>query len=214
MSIVKVLKNGILDENPAFRLVLGMCPALAVTTSAINGIGMGISTMAVLLGSNVVISILRNVIPSKVRIPAFITIIAGFVTIIQLLLKAYVPALDEALGIFIPLIVVNCVILSRAEAFASKNKVSSSILDAIAMGLGFTFALFVLGASRELLGNATLFGFTIFGDSVSPALAMLLPPGGFLIFGIIMGIINKFSSVKLNPTGCAGCPGGCKKFCS
>lgn len=214
MSIAKVLKNGILDENPAFRLVLGMCPALAVTTSAINGLGMGISTMAVLLGSNVVISLLRNIIPKKVRIPAFITIIAGFVTIIQLLLKAYVPALDEALGIFIPLIVVNCVILSRAEAFASKNKLSSSILDAVAMGLGFTFALFILGATRELLGNATLLGFSILGESISPALAMLLPPGGFLTFGIIMGIINKFSSVKLNPTGCSGCPGGCKKFCS
>jgi electron transport complex protein RnfE len=212
MKYFNILKNGMFNENPSFRLVLGMCPTLAVTTSAINGVGMGLSTAAVLIGSNLVVSAVRNVIPPKVRIPAFITIIAGFVTIIQLLLKAFLPSLDSALGIFIPLIVVNCVILSRAEAFASKNTLIKSAADGLGMGLGFTLALLLLGSVRETLGAGSLFGVSLFGESFSPVAMMLTPPGGFLIFGILMGILNKLSSQKINPTGCAGCNGSCQKL--
>lgn len=212
MNIIKVFKNGIIDENPTFRLVLGTCPTLAVTTSAINGIGMGASTMAVLIGSNMVISMLRKFIPAKVRIPAYVTIIAGFVTIVQMLLKAYVPSLDKALGIFIPLIVVNCIILARAEAFASKNTVISSAADGIAMGAGFTLALMMIGSLREILGNGSIFGLTLFGEAASPALAMILPPGGFLTFGILIGVVNRFSSVKIKSSGCAGCSAHCEKL--
>jgi Na+-translocating ferredoxin:NAD+ oxidoreductase subunit E len=207
MEMLNMLKKGIFSENPAFRLVLGMCPTLAVTTSAINGIGMGVSTTAVLLGSNIVISSLRNVIPQKVRIPSYITIIAGFVTIIQMLLKAYLPALNDALGIFIPLIVVNCIILSRAESFASKNSVPRSAMDGLAMGLGFTLALFALGGIREILGNASLFGFALFGESAKPSLAILMPPGGFLTLGLLIGLIQKASSIQIKPNSCGSCGG-------
>jgi Na+-translocating ferredoxin:NAD+ oxidoreductase subunit E len=212
MKYFNILKNGIFNENPAFRLVLGMCPTLAVTTSAINGIGMGLSTAAVLIGSNIAVSSLRHVIPPKVRIPSFITIIAGFVTITQLLLKAFLPSLDSALGIFIPLIVVNCVILSRAEAFASKNTLLKSATDGLGMGLGFTLSLLVLGSVRELLGAGSIFGVGVFGESFSPAAMMLTAPGGFLVFGILMALLNKVSSQKITPTGCAGCNGGCQKL--
>ncbi|OGO80357.1 MAG: electron transport complex subunit RsxE [Clostridiales bacterium GWC2_40_7] len=205
MNMLKILGNGLLKENPTFRLVLGTCPTLAVTTSAINGIGMGLSTTAVLVGSNAVISLLRKFIPGKVRIPAFITVIAAFVTIIQLLLKAYVPSVDKSLGIFIPLIVVNCIILARAEMFASKNKVMPSIFDGIGMGLGFTFALLCMGSVREMLGNGTIFGISLFGPAFSPAIAMILPPGGFLTFGIFIGLLNKFSKKKVTAPGCASC---------
>ncbi len=214
MSLSKIFKKGILDENPALRSLLGMCPLLAVTTSAINGLGMGVSSTAVLLGSNLVISLLRNFIPAKVRIPAFITVIAGFVTIVQMLLKAYLPEIDKALGIFIPLIVVNCIILARAESFASKNKPLASIVDALGMGLGFTLALVLMGSVREILGNGSFFGFNLFGENASPALAMILPPGGFLVFGIIIALINQFSSVKIQKSGCIGCNGQCKKVMS
>ncbi len=213
MNLMKVFKNGIIDENPTFRLVLGTCPTLAVTTSAINGIGMGISTTAVLLGSNIVISLLRKVIPAKVRIPAFVTVIAGFVTIVQLLLKAYVPSLDKALGIFIPLIVVNCIILARAESFASKNSAVASAVDGVGMGLGFTLALLAIGSVREILGNGSIFGFQILGGVISPALMMILPPGGFLVFGIAIGLVNKITGQKVSPTGCAGCNRNCGKKC-
>jgi electron transport complex protein RnfE len=213
MSLLKTLKNGIVDENPTFRLVLGTCPTLAVTTSAINGIGMGVSTMAVLIGSNMAISMLRKFIPSKVRIPAYVTIIAGFVTIVQMLLKAYVPSIDKALGIFIPLIVVNCIILARAEAFASKNTVAASAVDGLGMGIGFTLALFAIGSIREILGNGSLFGLQLFGAAANPAIVMILPPGGFLTFGIIIGILNRFTSVKITKTGCANCD-GCKSPCN
>lgn len=212
MNLFKVFKNGIIDENPILRLVLGMCPTLAVTTSAINGIGMGISTTAVLIGSNVVISMLRKFIPAKVRIPAYVTVIAGFVTIVQMLLKAYVPSLDKALGIFIPLIVVNCIILARAEAFANKNTVIASAVDGLGMGAGFTLALLVMGSFREILGNGSIFGLELFGEAASPALAMILPPGGFLAFGILIGVANRFTSVKITSSGCAGCNGNCKKL--
>lgn len=207
MSLLKVLKNGIVTENPTFRLVLGTCPTLAVTTSAMNAIGMGVSTMVVLIGSNMAISLLRKFIPAKVRIPAYVTIIAGFVTIVQMLLKAYVPAIDKALGIYIPLIVVNCIILARAEAFASKNSVVASAVDGVGMGIGFTLALFAIGSIREILGNGSILGLKLFGAGASPAIAMILPPGGFLTFGLIIGILNRFTSVKVTKTGCAGCDG-------
>ncbi len=212
MSIWKTFKNGIIDENPTLRLVLGTCPTLAVTTSAFNALGMGISTTAVLIGSNLMVSLLRKFIPAKVRIPAYVTIIAGFVTIVQLLLKAYVPALDQALGIFIPLIVVNCIILARAETFASKNPPLASIIDGLGMGLGFTGALLIMGGFREILGNGSFFGLQLFGKAFSPALIMILPPGGFLAFGLLIGLVNQFSSIKVKPSGCAGCDGHCRKL--
>lgn len=206
----KVLTNGIIKENPTLRLVLGTCPTLAVTTSAIFGVGMGISATLVLIGSNVVISLLRKVIPDKVRIPAYITIIAGFVTIIQLLLKAYVPALDKALGIFIPLIVVNCIILARAEMFANKNTVFMSAMDGLGMGLGFTVALLLIGSIREILGNGTWFGINLTKDLIDPAVIMILPPGGFIVFGLVIALFNKLTNNKTENINCQAC-GMCGK---
>ena len=196
MSLGKIFKNGIIDENPTFVQVIGMCPTLAVTSSAINGIGMGLSTAVVLACSNIAISLLRKVIPDKIRIPAFVVVIATFVTIVQLLLKAYVPALDKSLGLYIPLIVVNCIILARAEAYASKNGPIESAVDGIAMGLGFTLALTVLGAVRELLGAGSIFGLSIFGASYQPALLFILPPGAFLTLGFLMALFNKVVKKK------------------
>ncbi len=189
---IKNLTNGLFKENPIFVQLLGMCPTLAVTTSAINGVGMGLATTAVLLCSNVAIALLRNVIPSKVRIPAFIVVIASFVTIVGMMMEAFVPALFSALGLFIPLIVVNCIILARAESFASKNGVLDSMLDGIGMGLGFTLALTILGSVRELFGNGSIFGISILGASYKPALIMILPPGAFLALGILLAIYNHF----------------------
>ncbi len=203
--------NGITTENPTTRLVLGTCPTLAVTTSAINGIGMGVSTLAVLVGSNIVISMLRKVIPDKVRIPAYVTVIAGFVTIVQFLIKAYAPSIDNALGIFIPLIVVNCIILARAEAFANKNGVIDSAADGIGMGIGFTIMLMIIGGAREILGNGSIFGFDLFSQTVSPALIMILPPGGFLAFGTLIGIVNVMSEKKITQIGCESCGAPCKR---
>lgn len=202
MNLFKVFKNGIVDENPTFRLVLGTCPTLAITTSAINGIGMGLSTTAVLIGSNIVISLLRKLIPSKVRMPAFVTIIAGFVTIVQLLLKAYLPALDKALGIYIPLIVVNCIIMARAESFASKNPVLDSAIDGLGMGIGFTIAITLIGGIREILGSGSFLGMQLFGAAASPALAIILPPGGFLIFGLSIGLVNLITNRQVLKPGC------------
>lgn len=196
MSLGKIFKNGIIDENPTFVQVIGMCPTLAVTSSAINGIGMGLSTAVVLACSNIAISLLRKVIPDKIRIPAFVVVIATFVTIVQLLLKAYVPALDKSLGLYIPLIVVNCIILARAEAYASKNGPVESAVDGIAMGLGFTLALTVLGAVREVLGAGSIFGLSIFGASYQPALLFILPPGAFLTLGFLMALFNKVAKKK------------------
>ncbi len=192
-KIVKIFKNGLVDENPIFKLMLGLCPTLAVTTSASNGLGMGLAATFVLVCSNVVISMLRNFIPDKVRIPAFIVVIATFVTIVQLLMEAYLPSLFAALGLFIPLIVVNCIILGRAESYASKNGVFYSMLDGIAMGLGFTIALIIIASFREILGNGSIFGVNIMGQSFKPVLLMILAPGGFLSLGLIMAVVNKIS---------------------
>ena len=209
----KILKNGIIDENPVLRLMLGMCPALAVTTSANNGLGMGLATTFVLICSNFVISSTRKIIPPKVRLPVFITVIATFVTIVQMLMKAYIPSLDKALGIFIPLIVVNCIILGRAEAFASKNSISASVVDGVGMGTGFTLALFIIGSVRELLGEGSFFGISLFGENFNSVGIMLLPPGGFLTFGIIVGLLNviamKLKKRKLVEAGCGNCPANC-----
>ena len=196
MSLGKIFKNGIIDDNPTFVQVIGMCPTLAVTSSAINGIGMGLSTAIVLACSNIAISLLRKVIPDKIRIPAFIVVIATFVTIVQMVLKAFVPALDQALGLYIPLIVVNCIILARAESFASKNGPMESAVDGIGMGLGFTLGLTILGAVRELLGAGSIFGLSIFGASYQPALLFILPPGAFLTLGFLMALFNKVVKKK------------------
>ncbi len=196
MNIGKIIKNGLIDENPVLVQVIGMCPTLAVTTSAINGLGMGLSTTVVLVCSNIVISLIRNFIPAKIRIPAFIGVIATFVTLVGMLLKAYIPALDAALGLFIPLIVVNCLILARAESFASKNGPFVSAIDGIGMGLGFALALTVLGAVREILGNGTLFGIGLFGASYQPALLFILPPGAFLTLGFLLAGFNKLKNKK------------------
>ena len=185
-----VFVNGIFNENPVFRLVLGACPVIAVTTSVTNAIGMGMAATLVLLGSNLVISALRSFIPNKVRIPAYMVVISTFVTIIQLLMQAFVPALYEALGIFLPLIVVNCIILARAEAFAGKNAVMPSIADGIGMGIGFTFALILISAVREFFGTGSIMGFQLMGASCEPVLLFILAPGGFLVFGLLLGIIN------------------------
>ncbi|MEZ4357103.1 MAG: electron transport complex subunit E [Eubacteriales bacterium] len=214
----KELTKGIIKENPVLRLVIGTCPTLAVSTMVVNGIGMGIAATIVLVCSNVLISLLRNVIPGKLRIPAFITIIAGFVSIVQLLVKAYAPAIDEALGIFLPLIVVNCIILGRAEAFASKNPPLASFLDGLGMGIGFTAALIAMGIIRELLGNGTLLGIPILSGVIDPMIVFILPPGGFFVFGLLIALVNKLSKDDKKEFSCGGCPGcsmlsngGCSK---
>ncbi|MBR4234473.1 MAG: electron transport complex subunit E [Clostridia bacterium] len=186
----KIFANGVISENPTFRLVLGTCPTMAVTTSALNGIGMGAAATFVLIGSNIVVSLLRRFIPDRVRIPAFIVIICTFVTMIQLLMQAFLPSLYESLGIFIPLIVVNCIILARAEAFASKKPVLASAVDGLGMGIGFTLALTLIGIVRELLGNGSVFGVNVLGASYDPMILMILPAGGFLTFGLLLGAFN------------------------
>lgn len=190
MNILKIVKNGILDENPTFMQVIGMCPVLAVTTSVENGIGMGLATTAVLTCSNLVISLIRKIVPDNVRIPAFVVVIASFVTIVQFLLEGFLPDLNNALGIFIPLIVVNCIILARAEAYASKNNAVASIFDGIGMGLGFTCALIIISAIREFLGNGSVFGLTLLPEFFPRTLIMILPPGAFLTLGCLMALIN------------------------
>ncbi len=187
---MQIVLSGILKNNPTFVLVLGMCPTLGTTTSAINGMGMGVATMAVLIMSNLVISLIKNFIPDKVRIPAFIVVIASFVTIIQMLMQAYVPSLYASLGVFIPLIVVNCVILGRAEAFASKNDALDSILDGVGIGVGFTLSLTIIGAVRELLGSGAIFGYS-FGITDYMPLVFVLAPGAFLVLGYLMAVFNK-----------------------
>ena len=187
----KTLLNGIFKENPTFALVLGMCPTLATTTSAVNGMSMGLATTFVLICSNVVISMLKNVIPDKVRIPAFIVVIATFVTIVEMLMKAHTPAIYDVLGLFIPLIVVNCIVLGRAEAFAAKNSVGLSALDGIGMGLGFTLSLTVIGIIRELLGTGTCFGQHIIPDNYG-MLLFVLAPGAFIVLGLLMGLFQKY----------------------
>ena len=187
---MKTLTNGILKENPTFALVLGMCPTLATTTSAVNGMSMGLATLFVLVCSNVVISLLKNLIPDKVRIPAFIVVIATIVTKVQLVMKAYLPAIYDVLRLFIPLIVVNCIVLGRAEAFAAKNTVGLSALDGIGMGLGFTLSLTVLGVIREFLGAGTIFGFQLYNSQFA-ALIFVLAPGAFIALAYMMAAVNK-----------------------
>ena len=203
-SLWEIFSAGFIKENPVLRLVIGTCPTLAVTTLAFNGLGMGLAATAVLICSNALISLLRNIIPDKIHIPVYITIIAGFVSILQMLVKAFVPALDSALGIFLPLIVVNCIILGRAESFAGKNGVVASIVDGIGMGLGFTIALICMGSIREIIGAGTWFGIQIIPTSIDPMLIFILAPGGFFIFGA-----NRLAEKKgKEPAklGCAGCP--------
>ncbi|MBR4724041.1 MAG: electron transport complex subunit E [Clostridia bacterium] len=191
-----VFLNGILYENPTFVQLLGMCPTLAVTTTLANGFGMGLSATAVLIMSNILISLLRKIIPDKVRIAAYIVIIATFVTIVQMVLQAYVPSLYASLGIFIPLIVVNCIILARAEAFASKNGVFRSAVDGLGMGLGFTFALCIISSVREILGQGTILGHTLYGGAVKPISIIGMPPGGFITLGILIAVINFIVSKR------------------
>ena len=207
-SKLRILTKGIIRENPTLVLLLGTCPFLATSTSALNGAGMGLSAMAVLVCSNIVISLLKNIIPDKVRIPCYIVVIAGFVTVVQFLLQAYLPDLNASLGLYIPLIVVNCIILGRAEMFASKNSVIDSALDGIGMGLGFTLALFVMGAIREFLGSGTVLGMEVTTDLITPMSIFILAPGGFFVFGILTAIVNKITGGKMNREfSCSGCPG-------
>ena len=209
-SKLSIVTNGLLKENPSLRLVLGTCPTLAVTTLAVNGLGMGLAATFVLVCSNIAISALRKIIPDKVRLPAYITVIATFVTVLQMLVKAFVPALDSALGIFLPLIVVNCIILGRAEMFASKNSIGLSALDGLGMGLGFTGTLVVMGSVREVLGAGTLFGVQVMPAAVDPMTVFITPPGGFFVFGCLMALVIwieiKTNNRKVRSIGCEGCP--------
>lgn len=195
MKLSKVFNDGLFKENPIFVQLVGMCSTLAVTTSVKNGLAMGIAVTVVLMGSNLVISLLRNVIPDKIRIPSFIVVIATFVTIIDMFMKAYSPELYSALGIFIPLIVVNCIIFARAEAFASKNGIVPSLVDGLGMGLGYTLALTILSTVRELFGAGTILGYQIMPETYQPASIAIMPPGAFIILGILIGIFNK---VRMN----------------
>lgn len=190
MNYLQIIKNGIIKENPTFVLMLGMCPTLATTTSAINGMSMGLATMFVLICSNVVISLIKNLTPDMVRIPVFIVVIASFVTILQMVMQAYLPDIYASLGLFIPLIVVNCVILGRAEGFASKNGAMASLMDGIGIGLGFTLGLTLLGICREVLGNGSIFGFTLLPETYN-MLMFVLPPGAFITLGYLVAIVNK-----------------------
>lgn len=190
------LTRGIFRENPIFIMLLGMCPTLGVTTSALNGLGMGVATMFVLIMSNLAISAVKNVIPDRVRIPSYIVIIASFVTVIELLMAAYLPGLHKSLGIFIPLIVVNCIILGRAEAFASKNNIFQSVLDAIGMGIGFTIALTLLGLMREILGAGSAFGWSFVGTHASPILIFIMPPGAFIALAGLIVAVNKIKEIR------------------
>lgn len=219
-QLVERLKNGIFTENPIFVQVLAMCPTLAVTSGVENALGMGLATTVVLIFSNMLISALRNFIPDKVRIPGYIVVIASFVTIVDMVMHAYVPGLYKSLGIFIPLIVVNCVILGRAEAYASKNKVIDSIFDAIGMGLGFTIALGLIGTFREILGNGTFLGYSVMPASYKPATIMILAPGAFITLGALMTFLNYRNIKKAKKQGteakklehncgsCSGCKSG------
>lgn len=209
MKRLSILLKGIIKENPVLVLVLGTCPTLATTTQASNALGMGLAATVVLLCSNVCISALRKVIPNKVRIPCYIVLIAGFVTIVQMIVKAYAPALDSALGIYLPLIVVNCIILGRAEMFANKNTVTNSALDAIGMGIGFTLTLFVMSSIREILGSGTWYGMPVPFLKDNSIAIFTMAPGGFAVFGCLIALVNKISkgrAIKKKEFGCTGCP--------
>ena len=207
-SLLQEFTKGIVKENPVLRLVLGTCPTLAITTAASNAIGMGVAATAVLICSNAVISLLRRVIPDKVRIPAYITIIAGFVSVVQMVVKAFAPEIDQSLGIYLPLIVVNCIILGRAEMFASKNGVLASVVDGLGMGVGFTAALLLMGSVRELLGSGTIFGVPVTANLFDPMMIFILPPGGFFVFGMLVALANKLANQdpEKQTIGCGGCP--------
>lgn len=209
-TLAQEFSKGLIKENPVLRLVLGTCPTLAVSTSVESAIGMGLAATVVLVCSNIVISALRKVIPSKVRIPAYIVIIAGFVTLVQMLVKAFLPQIDEMLGVYLPLIVVNCIILGRAEAFASKNNVLYSAVDGLGMGVGFTAALLLMGGVRELLGAGSIAGFTVLPEAIPPMTIFVLAPGGFFVFGILIALANKVAESKGKPKaelkGCSACP--------
>ena len=213
------LYNGLIKENPTFVLTLGMCPTLAVTTSAMNGLGMGLTTAAVLAMSNLIISLMRKLIPDRVRIPAFIVIIASFVTVVQLLLEAYLPVLNQSLGVYIPLIVVNCIILGRAESYAYSNPPIPSLFDGIGMGLGFSLALTCIGAVREILGSGTLFGLQLMPDSYTPITIFILAPGAFFVLAALTALQNyiksvarrKGRSVRRSQAGCGGDCAGCSE---
>lgn len=196
MNLWKEFSKGIVSRNPLLRLVLGMCPALAVTTAAANGVAMGLAATFVLVCSNFVIAVFRKAIPPAVRIPIFIVVIASFVTITDLVMNAFAHEMHKVLGLFVPLIVVNCIILGRAEAFASRNPVLVSVIDGLGMGVGFTLALVVLGAIREIVGNGTIFGISVVTDAYEPAVIMLLPPGAFLALGLLLGAINRLTGVE------------------
>ena len=198
MNLWKDFNNGLIKENPTFRLVLGTCPTLAVTTAVFNGIGMGIAAAAVLIGSNLIISLIKKIVPNEVRIPIYVVVIATFTTIVQMLIQAFSPALDKSLGIYIPLIVVNCIIIARAEAFAAKNPPLNSVMDGIGMGIGFTCALVIISSIREILGSGTFLGIQLFGAGFEPALIMILPPGGFMVFGFSIAVFNKITSLRKN----------------
>ncbi|MFC1496492.1 electron transport complex subunit RsxE [Candidatus Margulisiibacteriota bacterium] len=201
MQLTSEFTKGFFDQNPVFKILLGLCPTLAVTTGVINGIGMGLAATFVLFFSNLLVSMIRNITPKKIRIPVFIIIIATFTTIVDLLMAAYLPPLHKALGVFVPLIVVNCIIFGRAEAFASKNNVISSLFDALGMGFGFTFALICIGGVREILGSGAIIGFQVLPAAYKPMLIMILPPGAFLTLGIITGFFNlKKKETKLTCT--------------
>ena len=209
-SLTKEFSKGLIKENPVLRLVLGTCPTLATSTSVESAIDMGLAATVVLVCSNIVISAMRKVIPSKVRIPAYIVIIAGFVTLVQMLVKAFLPQIDEMLGVYLPLIVVNCIILGRAEAFASKNTVLYSAVDGVGMGVGFTAALLLMGGIRELLGAGSIAGFTVFPEAIPPMTIFVLAPGGFFVFGILIALANKVAESNGKPKaelkGCSACP--------
>lgn len=221
-KLIERLKNGIITENPIFVQVLAMCPTLAVTTSAKNALGMGLASTVVLIFSNMMISAIRKLVPDKIRIPAYIVVIASFVTIVDMLMQGYIPSLYSSLGIFIPLIVVNCIILGRAEAYASKNEILPSIFDAIGMGLGFTIALFLIGTFREILGAGQILGLQVIPQAIKPASIMILAPGAFFTLGGLMVVLNAYNINKAKKTGeevktlehscgsCSGCgTGGC-----
>ena len=209
-TLSQEFSKGLIKENPVLRLVLGTCPTLATSTSVESAIGMGLAATVVLVCSNIVISALRKVIPSKVRIPAYIVIIAGFVTLVQMLVKAFLPQIDEMLGVYLPLIVVNCIILGRAEAFASKNNVLYSAVDGLGMGVGFTAALLLMGGVRELLGAGSIAGFTVLPEAIPPMTIFVLAPGGFFVFGILIALANKVAESSGKPKaelkGCSACP--------
>ncbi len=206
MSYLKEFTKGILKENPNLIMLLGMCPTLAVTTMAVNGLGMGLATTFVLVCSNLVISLLKKIIPSQVRLPCFIVIISGFVTLVGMLLQKFIPSLYDALGLFLSLITVNCIILGRAEMFACKNKVIPSLLDGLGMGVGFTLSLLTVGSFREILGSGTWFGLTVMPDFIQPMTIFILPAGGFFSLGIIIAMVGKISRKKPKDITCTGCP--------